>query len=474
MTQKLERIISFFSWLIITLFIGYFKLSYHELWKDEWQAWFVARDMSIGKLLSFLYYEGHPALWYLYLKIFTPFSQIVTETALLSFAHLVVISSAIWVLFFKVQGQLLLKWLYVLSYFFFFEYGIINRGYALVVLLSLMVIWQLQKENRQTKTLLFALFLLCQTEVYGAMMAMGFGVVLWAKAGYTIKTEIQKAGWVILSGLLCFVLSVFPRTSGHVAKTKGKMLSLTDTWLTSLQGNLSNAFLPGGTKDTFVYGWTIHGLLLSAFVIAALYWIFRKQKHYLLPLAFFTGMMILFSALVFMGGIRQWGMGYVFFMSLLLLQGLHFRTEKISLWLVLTLSIFQMVHGFRALKEDFKLPFTNALEAGLFIREKVPEKVPVVAINKFETAPVGGYAGRKFYELPSGTPFSYFRWVDRIYIPTQGEIQLFARYKNVGGVVIISPTPLDEERFPSAKLWKQFTSLNYKNENYFLYSLPVK
>lgn len=474
MTQKSERIIAFISWLIFTLFLGYFKFSYHELWKDEWQAWFVARDMSIGKLLSFLYYEGHPALWYLYLKIFTLFSQIVSETALLSFAHLIVISGALYVLFFKVQGQVIIKWLYVLSYFFFFEYGIINRGYGLVVLFSLVVIWQLQQEKIQTKTLWWALFLLCQTEVYGAMMAMGFGVVIWAKAGYTIKTETQKAGWAILSGLLCFVLSVFPRTPGHVAKTKGKVLSVTDTWLTSLQGNLTNAFLPGSTKDTFVYGWTIPGLLLSTFVIVALYWIFRKQKPYLLAIALFTVVMVLFSALVFMGGIRQWGMGYVFFMSLLLLQGIHFRAEKASLGLVLTLSVFQMVHGFRAFKEDFKLPFTNAMEAGHFIREKVPEKVPVVVINKFETAPVGGYSGRKFYELPSGTPFSYFRWVDRIYLPTQGEIQMFARYKNVGGVVLISPTPLDSERFPSAKLWKQFTSLNYKNENYFLYSLPVK
>jgi hypothetical protein len=134
----------------------------------------------------------------------------------------------------------------------------------------------------------------------------------------------------------------------------------------------------------------------------------------------------------------------------------------------------QIVHGFRAVKEDVLIPFTNAKEAGLFIMEKVPEKVPVVAINKFETAPVGGYAKRKFYELPSGTEFSYFRWVDKIYLPTESELKLFARYKNVGGLLVLSPSPLDQDRFPSAQLWKQFTSINYKDENYFLYSLPLK
>ena len=41
-------------------FIGlylYSKFSYHELWKDEWQAWLMARDMGWGELLGSLYYD---------------------------------------------------------------------------------------------------------------------------------------------------------------------------------------------------------------------------------------------------------------------------------------------------------------------------------------------------------------------------------------------------------------------------------
>lgn len=472
--NRIDIILTYVSWLLLTVIAAILKYKYHELWKDEWQAWFVARDMSLAQILSFLYYEGHPALWYLYLKAFTPFTFLSSEEMLLSSVHLVLVSASAWLLFVKHRAPLLLKWLFALSYFFLFEYGIVNRGYALVVLLALAVAWLIKNEKSQTNLLAASLFLLCQTEVYGAMMALAFGLFLWADSGYNRMFLTSKVSKALFMGQAMFVVSIFPRTAGHVAKTSGKELSLIDTWLTSFQGNLSNTYLPGSTKDTFVYGWTLPGLALSLLVLAGIYWLFRKNKPQLIAIAFFTALMIAFGALFFLGGIRQWGMGYIFMISLLFVKDFNMSKDKIATIFLLIAGIVNVVHGMRAVREDIRLPFTNALEAGHFIKEKVPEKVPVVAINKFETAPVGGYAQRKFYELPSGQPFSYFRWVDRIYLPTEGELKLFARYKNVGGLVVISPQPLDQDRFPNARLWKQFTSINYKDENYFLYSLSVK
>ena len=84
-------------------------------------------------------------------------------------------------------------------------------------------------------------------------------------------------------------------------------------------------------------------------------------------------------------------------------------------------------------------------------------------INKFETAPVGAYAGRSLYELPSGEEFTYFKWLEKVYIPTQSEISLFVRFKNVGGIVLLSPGPIDPKRFPNAVLWQEFSNENFKN-----------
>ena len=135
--------------------------------------------------------------------------------------------------------------------------------------------------------------------------------------------------------------------------------------------------------------------------------------------------------------------------------------------------IAPMIQGIKALITDAQIPFSNAQEVGRFIKENIPDNVPVVVINKFETAPVGAYAGRSLYELPSGEEFTYFKWLEKVYIPTESEISLFARFKNVGGIVLLSPSPIDPKRFPNAVLWQEFSNENFKRENYWLYSIPL-
>ena len=132
--------------------------------------------------------------------------------------------------------------------------------------------------------------------------------------------------------------------------------------------------------------------------------------------------------------------------------------------------LFQLLYTYRALEKEVSFPFTNAKQAGLFLKEKVPAEVPIVAINKFEATPVLAYAERNFYALPEGEEFSYFKWTEKIYIPPQQELFLFADFKKVGGIIIISYQALDPNRYPNAKLWQTFDDFNLKNENYYIYT----
>ena len=79
-------------------------------------------------------------------------------------------------------------------------------------------------------------------------------------------------------------------------------------------------------------------------------------------------------------------------------------------------------------------------------------------------------AERNFYALPEGEEFSYFKWTEKIYIPPQQELFLFADFKKVGGIIIISYQALDPNRYPNAKLWQTFDDFNLKNENYYIYT----
>lgn len=459
-------------WLLLVLILAFLKLRYHEMWKDEWQAWFVAKDMGPGEMLSFLYYEGHPALWYLFLKPFTflPLKQ----ATVLSVAHLLTIGGALYFLLVKFRTPWWLCLMFSLTYFVFFEYGLVNRGYALVMMLAFMITVYIRDGEQMGRTAAVFLFLLCQTEVFGVLMALAFTFYLFIHITDRKAFLFSSWTWGLAAGLLVFVASVFPRSTGHIGRTGGTVLPAGDQLFSSLQGNLSNAFLPGSTPDTFRYGWTFTGLVLSLAVLAGLWYYFRSDRKLILTMAAMLVMMTGFSFFIFLGGIRQWGMGFIFLICLTELLTSRTSVRWPSFAVPVLFSVFGVIHGFRAVSEDIRIPFSNAQETGHFIRDKVPAKVPVVALNKFETTPVIGYAGRKFYELPDGREFSYFRWVDKVYVPTEEELRLFGRYKGVGGIVLISPKPIDTLRYPSARLWKPFAEPSYKNESYYLYSLPVK
>ncbi|MBK8078950.1 MAG: hypothetical protein IPK25_00900 [Saprospiraceae bacterium] len=457
----------FFTSLLLLIYVKFFV---HELWKDEWQAWFVAKDKNLIEIISFLNYEGHPAIWYFYLLPFTWLSAVlpVPEEYILTFAHVLPASAVLYLFWKKFDLPSLVKISFALSYFLIFEYGVVNRGYIFVILFLFLAVYFLRKENN--KGLAWSLFLLCQTEVFGVFMATALGAY-WFLKEKKIGSDVVK---YLGAGLLIFVISVFPRESGHIAKTQGKMIEFGDRMLVSLQGNLTNAFLPGITPDTSLFGWNTLGVLISLALIVGFIVIFRKEKNLFIPFLLVSIMSFLFSLFFFVGGIRQWGMMFIFLIAILALSDKKLFADAKILLLVIFIGIVQSVYGIKALYSDINLPFSNAKETGLYIKKTIPEKVPVVAINKFEVTPVIGYTQRKFFELPSGEEFSYFKWVEKIYIPTQEELKLFARYKGVGGLVIIAPKKLDPGRFSEARLGKEFTGKNMKNENYYLYTLSAK
>lgn len=455
--------------IVMASTVFWLKWEYHELWKDEWQAWFVSKDKNLWEILSFLHYEGHPALWYLFLKPFTWISAFlpVSEEKILSVAHVIPLLLSYFLFWKKLTLPTIVKLAFGASYFLIFEYGVVNRGYVLVLLFLLSSVYFLQKNNE--KGLAWSLLLLCQTEVFGVFMALGLGGYYYINQQYKFRKPIQY----LLIGLLLFFVSVFPRESGHIGKTQGKLYTLSDKIFTSFQGNLSNAFLPGLTPDTSAFGWNLAGLIFSLILLTGFWYIFRKEKNVYFTFMAVGIMFLSFSLFFFVGGIRQWGLLTLFLLAILSLTKNVFQ-HKISLSLLILIGIVQSIYGLQALQAEMAKPFTNARATGLYISEKIPEKVPVVAINKFEATPVIGYAKRPFYELPSGEPFTYFKWVEKVYIPTQQELKLFARYKGVGGIVIISPKKLDPERFNEAVLGKEFTADNIKNENYYLYTLTAK
>jgi hypothetical protein len=468
-------------WAVLSILILSFKLMYHELWKDEWQAYFVARDMDLFQMLSFLHYEGHPSLWYFYLKVASLFSSLIEASILIQLSHFLLVAISLYILIVKINLSLLLKCVFALSYFVFFEYGIVNRGYILLVLFSFLITYLIQKEEENSWKFLISIFLLCQVEVYGVLIAFGFlSYLILSEGKLSFSSMINKVKkWnkqliSFIAGVVLLVITIFPRGNEDDFSRAyiGSNISL-EGLLNSFQGNLSNVFFPGLIADTSANGYSILGLIFSLISLITLIWLFKDYKKSIISILLFVLGMVVFHFLVFKGGIRQWGIVYIFFICIV---SLTFEEEKLSnqkLLFILFLTVGPIFHNIRGLVKDYSLPFTNAKETGLFIKEKVPEKVPVIGINKFETTPVSGYADRPLYEMEKGEAYTYFKWLEKVYIPTEQDFDLFAKFKNVGGVVVLSPKPLSSDRYPKLQLWKAFDQLNFKNENYFLYTYAL-
>lgn len=476
-------------------FVGlylYSKFTYHELWKDEWQAWLMARDMSWGELLGSLYYEGHPALWYVYLKVWSLFSTGGNDELLIQLAHALLMLGVYALIWFQFRLPIWLKVLILLSYYPFFEYGIVSRGYAFVMLIGFAIVLLLPKVlskkkvkvDRDLKILAVLFFLFCQTEVYAVMMAGAilFYIFLEKKGFQNFSTVIKEKTfstllWSSFVGILFFLISVFPRTSQDDLSRAYLSEPLSGAiFFKGFQGMFANTFWIGSIPDTNVFGVNGMGLIFSLLVLGGLIYFFRKEKNIVITFLFFTIGYFVFLITIYTGGVRQWGTFFIFFLMLLQLffskkNQSKGKLDYLQIGFLISIFLFQIRYTYLAMEKEIRHPFSNAKMTAEFIQKEVPEQAAIVAINKFEIAPVVGYANRDFYALPEGETFTYFKWVEKIYLPSEKELQLFAEYKKVNRIIIITPKKLDSRRYPSALLWQSFDNYNMKNESYYLYTL---
>jgi len=103
----------------------------HEPWFDEAQAWLLARDASCRDIVwKYARYEGSPSLWHLLLvlpaKAGAPPLMLNAISAALALA-----GGAL--LLFKSPLPRPLRALLPLGFFFFYQYGVVARSYALLV-----------------------------------------------------------------------------------------------------------------------------------------------------------------------------------------------------------------------------------------------------------------------------------------------------------------------------------------------------
>jgi hypothetical protein len=150
------------------------RLFRHAMWRDELQAFMVAAASNTPlDLFAKLKYEGHPGLWHLLLWVVTRFTA---DPVAMQVLHLV-IALGVWVLVWRLSpfrpvGKLLL----LLSYYLFWEYFVVSRGYALGVLLGFGFAALQARRPEQRFWPWVLLGLLANTTVFGTIWSFGLGL----------------------------------------------------------------------------------------------------------------------------------------------------------------------------------------------------------------------------------------------------------------------------------------------------------
>lgn len=475
-------------WLVSALFLlaSHLLLRFccHELWKDEWQSWFVARDMPLLGMIKFLYYEGHPALWYVYLKPFTLLSEWVRDDILIKVAHLIPFMGFYFLVLSFKNIRIWVSLLFLLGYFTFFEYGLISRGYIFVCL-ALFILIKLYESRISGKNILLSMSLLlaCQTEIYGLV---GAGLIFlyysFLKEEVTLDTfqlKVKEKSVLIplvgLSlGIILFYITV--NWAPDAMEVRGRLVNIMSSYdgktgfEHAFNGIFGYTFFPFLNMSVFKdIGFTG---LWSAIAIGLIILVLRSDRNLLLLFVVFSVIVLIFASTTYSGGMRQWGMVFIFF-SVCVYIG---RVKLLKPWswskmVFIGILCIQLLYNIVAATDTIRYPFTNARQAGLYIKNNLPPSAPIVGISPFNTAAPSGYADRQFFELPEGEPFTYFKWLDKVYFPPENELRLFAEFKNASILYVITHQPVDAKRYPSLRLVKAFDGFNLKNEQYYIYQL---
>ena len=156
----------FFIFYIVFIIIGIY---HHEPWRDEGQAWLIARDLSLLDILFQTGIEGHPFLFFFIIK---PFTALPFYPTLHIINALFMIIAVYFIIFKSKKYNLLLLFFIIFNYIVMYEYPIVARNYGLSFMLFVLMIYFY--ENRYTKTTRYVLSigLLLNTTVVGTSIGV--------------------------------------------------------------------------------------------------------------------------------------------------------------------------------------------------------------------------------------------------------------------------------------------------------------
>lgn len=197
-------------WVELLLLAAYAALVlaltlHHEAWRDEADAWLVARDASLAQVLHLTHYMGTPALWYLLLM---PAAKLGAPYLVMALFNATIAVAAVGLVLLAAPLSRPTKALLVFSFLISFEYPVVARSYALAMLLLFALIAVLARRGSRGWAAGTLLVLLANTNAHGLVLAGSAWLALAGEAMLTPASRTKARARELVLGALGGLLAL--------------------------------------------------------------------------------------------------------------------------------------------------------------------------------------------------------------------------------------------------------------------------
>lgn len=463
-----------YPWLLTLIFMGLtaFGALHHEMWRDEMQAWLIARDISgFRELLYQAKYEATPPLWSPMLAALAHFTDRPEAMQVLTW-FLAVLTFLVFCL--RAPFNAIQKGLLICNYYLVYQYGTVCRNYLLGVLgMALACASMLAPKPRPV---LGALCLVAAAfaSIHSFILAIAFATAFWVTPFIfraipycdRLLTHDNKQqnlrsstlGIIIFgAGAVLAIYLVSPAPDGLYSSAS----QWRTMWDPEHMGRVCWAFVsssfvwPRPPGYFWIPPWDTPFRSYNnnfAYTSAAILWLgsiafFIRSPRALIAYLIGTVGVATFLYTRYLGFIRH--TGFLFFAFIwaywILFASTTPEQKKCCPWsfrmpsLLLTAMLMtQAVTGVWALREDYSRPFSGGKEAAEYLQKNKLADYFIAVGPDWAGAPISGYLNRKLYYPYSGRIESFTRWdTHRLEKMPDEELYLNARAAAPDGPFII-------------------------------------
>lgn len=430
-----------FALLCGVLLVGYFV---HEPWRDETQAWLMARDMSFSELWRNAGMEGHPIGWHLLIK---PLAMLGLPFESIRFLNIILVLLAAAVVLMKAPFSLWQRAAIVFGIPFLY-FGVWARSYSLLLLLSVLLASLYSKRHDHCISYAVVLGLLANTVTLFVPFSglMGFW---WIIECFFSKDGLRARRFLAICVFVVIYFSAIIQLIPPVEVTSFRVSSRFGVFLENLSFQ----------KYIKLFGF----LTIPPFFIAPWMYLILKNDRIL---GFIGLLSMCFFQFVHMFVYRLTDRHFFACFIIMIIVTWIFRERNITCcskekcgfniiyFCFFSLSILSIYDGMRRICVDYYYINSNIQNTVPFVREHL-YNTPVAAHRIGETFPLLAYLpGKKFWS-PVTRDWGTYGVFDANYLNN------FDLSINTAALIILSDCPQPRPCMIFNAPWSNASSANY-------------